>query len=244
MVHLWDSFSMYSCDKELKLFNKAYTFDRADSIKYQIEYKPNFYIKYIGKLQKEIEYDLCFIGKFTPARLSVINKILSQSERAGIRYFIILWPAYKILFHNYLIYLFLKIINFHSAWTKDYQLHYEANERLLKEKFVVENKMNFEEVQSHFQSSNVILDLPFERQTGFTHRVIEALANGKKVITSNSGIKNERFYNPEQIHILDNHNPLVDCKWIKKKLEFPVDNYFKELELSVWIKSIIDVRIA
>lgn len=244
VAYLWDSFNMYNWSDELKHFDKVYTFDHADSENFQIEYKPNFYVQRVNGVNQEVKYDLCFAGKFTAYRLSVINEILRKTENKGIKCFIILWPAYKILFHNNLVYLTLKKIKFPGRWTKDYLLHYEANEMLLKENFISENKMNFEEYQGYFQSSNVILDLPYEKQTGYTHRIIEALANGKKVITSNSGIRNEKFYNPLQICVLDDLNPEVDCKWIREKLIFPVRDCFSKLELHEWLKSILDVTFA
>lgn len=104
--------------------------------------------------------------------------------------------------------------------------------------------MSYEEMQNNLQCSNVILDLSFHEQTGYTHRLIEALANGKKVITTNSNIRKESFFNSGQIHIMDKQNLEADCNWIKEKSTFPIDSYFLNLELSEWLRSIIDVEIA
>ena len=66
--------------------------------------------------------------------------------------------------------------------------------------------IDYGKVQELLLDSNVVLDLPYPGQTGYTHRLIEALANGKKVITTNTLVKNERFFNPEQIHLIDSHS--------------------------------------
>ena len=106
------------------------------------------------------------------------------------------------------------------------------------------NSLSYEEMQKKLLYSSVILDLPFQEQTGYTHRLIEALAYGKKVITTNSNITKENFFNQEQIHIIDIQNPEIDFSWVKRKSIFTIDDYFSDLELSTWLKSIINVGIA
>ena len=243
VLYLWDSSSMYNWTKELKQFNKVFTFDRADSIKYQIEYKANFYIKRSINWILEKEYDLFFAGKFSPGRLAVVDKIVKQTEKSGINSFLKLWTAYKVFLHNHLIYRLLKMFNFKSSWIENYEINFEAIEGILTREYIIGKILTYEEMQHHLLCSNVILDLPFKRQSGYTHRLIEALANGKKVITTNSSVRNENFYNSKQIQVIDEQNPEIDCNWIKEKSTYPIDNYFLDLELSTWLKSIVNVGI-
>lgn len=244
VLFLWDSFSMYYWTKELKLFDKVFTFDPSDSLNYQIEYKPNFYIKRNINPSHKNEYDLFFVGKFSPDRLAIIDKIVNLAEMSGIKRYVKLWPAYRIIFHSQLIYRLFKRSNFKNNWIKNYQLNFEAVEGIMQREYFVAESLSYEDIQDNLLSSNVILDIPYKWQTGYTHRIIEALANGKKVITTNSNIKNERFYNSEQIHIIDIQNPEFDSAWLKNKLTFSVDSYFSDLELSTWLKSMINVEIA
>ncbi|MCE5344886.1 MAG: hypothetical protein LLG13_01190 [Bacteroidales bacterium] len=242
VLYLWDAFSMYNWAKEFKYFNKVSTFDSADAEKYQIKYQPNFFIRSSQNRNQEKEYDLFFAGKFNSFRFSAVEKILNHAKSSGLKYYIKLWPAYKILLHNYFIYYILKTTKINSNWVLDYILNYEAIEGLLKKEYIMFVSQRFEEIQNIFQNSNVILDLPFQGQTGYSHRLIDALANGKKVISTNSNIKKEVFFNSEQIHLLNGQNPEIDSKWIKEKFIFPVDKYFAELELSNWLKSVIDAE--
>lgn len=244
VLYLWDASSMYNWTKELKHFNKVFTFDRADSIKYQIEYKPNFYIKRSVSRIHEKEYDLFFAGKFSAGRLAMVDKIVKQTEISSIKSCVKLWTAYKVFFHNHLIYRLLKRFDFKSSWIKNYELNFEAIEGILTREYIIRKSLNYEEMQYHLLCSNVILDLPFQGQTGYSHRLIEALANGKKVITTNSSVRNENFYNSEQIKVIDEQNPEIDCNWIKEESSYPIDNYFLDLELSAWLKSIVNVGIA
>lgn len=155
-----------------------------------------------------------------------------------------LWPAYRVFFHNVLLYRTLKMLRLKGKWINYYILTYEANERLLCRDYIKPARLSFEEAQAQLISSNVILDLPFECQTGYTHRLIEALANGKKVITTNQRIRAEHFYNPDQIKIVDSRKAVVDMQWIKEEKKFEVDGYLKRLELSDWLNSIFNARVA
>jgi len=49
---------------------------------------------------------------------------------------------------------------------------------MLNNEIIVKEKKAFKEIQSYFSQSNVILDLPFLTQNGYSHRLITALANG------------------------------------------------------------------
>lgn len=244
ILYLWDSFSMYNWTKELILFNKVYTFDPADSIKYQIKYKPNFYIRSNNNSSLENEHDLFFVGKFSPDRLVIIDKILNLPVISSIKCFVKLWPAYKIFFHNHFIHKFFKTFNFKSIWVKNYQVNFEAVEGMIKREYLVAKSLNYYELQYHLLCSNVILDLPYKWQAGYTHRLIEAIANGKKVITTNSDIRKENFFNSEQIHFIDYQNPEIDLSWIREKSAFRINSNFSDLELSTWLKSIINVESA
>jgi hypothetical protein len=238
VLYLWDSFSMYDWEREVRLFDKAYTFDRTDSLRYNIEYKPNFYLC-PDLSSEENEFDLFFAGKFSSQRFLVLNHIFRQINDLGLSSFIRLSTGYRILFHNKIIYFLLRNSIFKNKWIKNYLLNYEANEGLLNQKFLTKDTNTYDEIRKILKSSNVILDLPFEHQSGFTHRIIEALANGKKILTTNYGIITEDFYNSEQIKVLDTENVEMDFYWIREKATFPVHSIIQPLELSIWLKSIL-----
>jgi hypothetical protein len=244
ILYLWDSFNMYNWAKELKYFDKVLTFDPDDAKKYRIEYKPIFYVSGPANSHQELGYDLFCAGKFNSLRLEIVDKLLSSLEDSEIRYYVKLWPAYKTYFHCRLIYKLLKITKLKGQWIKNYLLNFEVIEGKLKKDYIEKSSVSFEEIQEHILNSNVILNLPFQSQKGYSFGLIEALANGKKVITTNSNIVGESFFNPNQIHILNPDNPDIDYKWVKEKSVFPSDNYFANLELSLWLKSLLNVHLA
>jgi hypothetical protein len=242
VLYLWDSFSMYDWSRELKLFNKVYTFDPEDSVKYNINYKPNFFIGCSNNNDPRFHNDLLFTGKFSSDRFLMLEKLLKQLDGSEVRYYIKLLPSYKIFPHSHLFYKLLKLINIRSTWADNYILSFEALEKITTRKYFLDHRIDYSDMNCFFSGANVILDLPYQNQTGYTHRVIEALASGKKIITTNERIKKECFYNPDQINIIDSRNPEINVEWIKGKATFPVDIYFTGLELSAWIKSMINVE--
>ena len=240
VLYLWDSFTMYNWANKLKFFDKAFTFDRVDSLGFKIGYKPNFYIKQSDPVPGELEYDLFFAGKFSSARLSFIEKILKQPDISELKFFLKLWPAYRILFHSHFLYRLFKTLKIRDTSIRNYVLNYEAVEGILKNENIINESINYTVMQSYMMHANVILDIPYDEQRGYTHRVIDALANGKKLLTTNPDIKKESFYNPEQIHITDKQNPEFDWSWVRDKTTFVVSDYFSDLELSNWLKPIIN----
>ena len=243
ILFLWDSLSMYSWEKEIKYFDEVYTFDPADSERLKIRYKPNFFI--INKESpKNQEYDLFFAGKFSYYRLFIIEKLIKKFDETGIKSFFKLWPSYKIFFHNVLIYSILKKLNSSNLWINNYVYNYEAVTGILDRKYILKNILAYEEIRKHASSSNVIMDLPLMGQTGYSHRLIDALANGKKIITTNTNIIRECFYNPEQIKILESADYDFDASWILIKSTFKVSQDIRDLELKLWLKSILNVEFS
>ena len=239
ILYLWDSSSMYSWKKELKYFDRVFTFDPLDSKTLGIEYKPNFYIEKSGKQAFSQSYDLSFAGKFSLDRLIAIDRIIESVISSGVSFYVRVWAGKKMWFHNKVLYKFLKKININGKWIYNYIINFEAVNGLLKRDYIYTNNLGFQEMQRYMVSSNVILDLPFKYQAGYSHRLIGALANGKKIITSNLNIKNEFFFNPNQFRFIDYEKPVIDFNWVKDIEEFTIPEVFTNLELSLWLTSFL-----
>lgn len=240
MLYLWDPSSMYNWKSEIKLFDRAYTFDPDDAAKYNILYKPNFYIKQDSDVTSFLKHDLFFVGKFSLYRYLVLEQINDMAKKWSSNLFIKLWPWDKTFYHNYLFYFFLKRIKASKEWIADYVSNYEAVEGIFKSEFVIKQSILFTDIQRHMLDSKVVLDLPYPKQKGYTHRLIDALSKGKKVITTNMYIKSEHFYNIDQIHIIDTVSPNIDFNWVIEDVSFPVDEFILNLELSIWLTSILN----
>jgi hypothetical protein len=106
--------------------------------------------------------------------------------------------------------------------------------RYIQHTFLVPYKKMLEEM-SHCE---IVLDIQKPGQSGLTFRPFEALGLNKKLITTNSNIKEYDFYNPSNISILDIANPKLDTTIFQKKY-LPIPEHIRsKYHLSNWIKQV------
>jgi hypothetical protein len=99
--------------------------------------------------------------------------------------------------------------------------------------------MPLSEVNDYISRSKVLLDINRINQIGLTFRVFESLGLGKKLITTNSDIKNYDFYNPNNILIIDENNPVIPISFFKNKYEKIPDSIFEKYTLEGWVNNVI-----
>ena len=115
-----------------------------------------------------------------------------------------------------------------NGWTKVY--------RYQNEPWLHFDSLSLEDCNKIQSQSKVLLDINHKNRQGMTINAITALAQGQKLITTNVRIKNEAFYNPNMIYIMDEKNPHIDLDFFEKPSE-PID--FSELRLDNWLKHIL-----
>ncbi|CAD0009427.1 CgeB family protein [Flavobacterium salmonis] len=98
-----------------------------------------------------------------------------------------------------------------------------------------------EDLLEDFENSKIFLDLIRKDHNGLSFRIFEALAMQRKIITTNTSIKEYDFYNPNNILVLDEnaeinvnpdfltslYEPLSDTIYYKYTIENWVDTVFK-----------------
>ena len=96
-------------------------------------------------------------------------------------------------------------------------------------------------VNKYIEKSNVLLDIHRENQNGLSFRVFESMGLHKKLITTNSDIKNYDFYNENNILIIDSKNPEIPLEFIKKPyIEIP-KNILNNYKISGWFTKLINI---
>ncbi|MBE5912932.1 MAG: hypothetical protein E7274_02595 [Pseudobutyrivibrio ruminis] len=104
----------------------------------------------------------------------------------------------------------------------------EANNITYRFDVIGENKPNipYGEIRKRISKSKAILEINQSGQIGCTLRALEALFFQKKLLTTNGAVKNEEFYNENNIYILDDkledidkfmNLPFTDTTDLKKK---------------------------
>lgn len=199
ILYLWDSVeNVPDGEKKIALYDKVFTFDPNDAQKYNIPFLPIPYGKEYSQAEQSeaYKYDVAFIGTAHSVRPRVVKAIKKQCEDMGKKCF------YYFFSPHIFVYLFNKLIN------RDY-------------KYISLKEVNFKgltskEVCEIYNSSQCVLDIEHPRQKGTTTRPVEMLPMKKKIITTNTHVKDFEFYNENNFMIIDRDNPVIDEAFFAK----------------------------
>jgi hypothetical protein len=176
----WDGLSRFPEVKNtIRLFDKFYVFDKKDlTINPKTFPTTNFYFDCYQTLLKNEnpEYDAYFIGSYD----SRIDTLLQICE--------------FLYSHNFK----LNII-----------LFCKPKKHLKKYSYIrfINRPLNYLENLKMVANSKMVIDIHHPNlHSGLSFRTFEALGYNKKLITSNSIIKDYDFYNDQNIYIIDNNN--------------------------------------
>jgi hypothetical protein len=103
----------------------------------------------------------------------------------------------------------------------------------------IRKHMPLTEVNDYISRSKVLLDINRIGQIGLTFRVFESLGLGKKLITTNADIKNYDFYNPNNILIIDEKNPIIPVSFFENEYEKIPESIYNKYTLEGWTKNVI-----
>ena len=194
IFYTWDSFeNNVNARSILKYFDDCFTFDANDAVKYNLNFRPLFYIEKYGNLsnQKNIrnDFDLLFIGTAHSDRYIISNTIVNWCETNALHSFAYYFMQSRIVF----------------AFKKFFDSTFKKIEY---------NKLSFESLSADniidlYKRSSVVLDINHPKQSGLTMRTFEALGAGKKLITTNKEIEKYSFYNESNICIIDRLLPIL-----------------------------------
>lgn len=231
ILFLWDTFTTQQKYHRsyLPLFDKVYTFDRDDASKYELEYFPDWYINI--KPSVDNVYDVSFIGtansSATIHRIALMHKLKALCEERRLSTFI--YVKYNKFISN-------------NPLKKFYYSLFQGQYELLINKYISEGFLHCEnlplnKVNSVLTSSRIIIDINHRNRQGMTLNVIMAIAYGKKLITTNKRIKDEAFYDENNICIIDEENPLIPEQfWHSPPHKLDVSY----LRLDNWLRHVIN----
>lgn len=232
VLYVWDSnkYKNYFFYKDL--FDKVYTFDLQDSIDFpNVKYLPFFWVPFEDAGRRN--YSLSMIGSEHDGRCAIVEKIIPQLMRADMRFYIKIVIGKPKLPKNY-----IKKLIYLMAKHKEFEIKMDLYKKRIQKSLFVEDVIPSEKVMRIILESDAILDTDRDIQTGVTPRVIWALAAGKKIVTTNSSIKFQPFYNEKQISIIDREDPVLDLSFLtQNNLSFPISQYIKKLRIDNWVRN-------
>jgi hypothetical protein len=238
ILYLWDNIKFFKWNQFFKYFTKVYTFDLYESKKHDLNYLPNFYTEMPNG--SAIVYDFSAVGSCQINRYFLLDHLIQKLKQQDLKYYFYLYYDVNarrfsdFIKYNFIGYLFA---NCFPAKYLSYKTIYKLNQKPINEICKYE-KIPKQAAISMMQQTNCIIDLALVGQTGSTHRLIQALALQKKVITNNISVMDEPFYNPEYIQIIKSNDIQIDHSWLNNKPKNKIDMSY--LHINAWINTIFN----
>ncbi|MDD2816734.1 MAG: hypothetical protein PHP00_13535 [Thiotrichaceae bacterium] len=240
ILYFWDSHNLFDWSHLSDYFDVVYSFDSLDCEKYNYKHIKNFFIPCATEAI-ENDIPLFFVGTQTASfdRYSILLKLYNGMKKQNAFPFFRLLICHKHILHSKLLYFFIKNLPIKSVFLRNFILNYELYEKTKGADFIIYQPLDINLVQDCFLRSHVILDLSLPQQSGYSHRLIQALACGKKIMTTNVFITKEAFFNPEQIRVLNPQQLEIDWMWILDKQQFAFNHIVDGCQIDQWLLQIL-----
>lgn len=190
ILYLWDSIKNNNTLDIIPLFDRVYSFDRRDTLKYStLSFLPLFYLREYAELNtysNDGPNKIMFVGTVHSDRYLLIEKL-----KQALRHQEVCIDTYY-FFQSKLLYLRKRLLDasFRKTSMNDFRFISLAKE----------------EIVDKVKRSKAVLDIQHPRQIGLTMRSIETLGGNRKLITTNCDIVNYDFYTPSNILVLDRND--------------------------------------
>lgn len=233
IIYFYDSFCRLDFSNDIKLFDISYTFDMDDAKRFKIRYLPFFASKYSDK--QTIEYDMCHVGSWSPGhlyRVPVLQSIKNNFPTKKSFFYCTYLNPYKLPLFRKVKFILVSLFN------KEYYLYLQFFKHYCTSQILTQKRMAYEDMLNIEAKSKIIVEINAQR-AGLSPRVINALANHRKVIINNPKIKNEIFYDSENIYIIDEKSHRINSSFFTDKhtsLSFD----FSDLFIENWIEIILN----
>lgn len=221
MAYLYDSMSRNPAEHILHFFDTVFSFEDEDVKKFGFEKITNYnYLAHCPAEKHHPKLDLFYITSHDKNRIARLNLLITQLADLKIKFEVII--AGK------------------KSWKNQVaQLIDKKNASILKFR-----RRNICPIQlpKYYKNSKVILDLMRVNQTGLSFRVFEAMALEKKIITDNEAIKNQDFYNPNNILILNKDFSNVDASFFETEYEKIPKEIYDKYTLDNWVNTVFKLE--
>ena len=221
ILYMWDSMKNINAKRVYKYFDRCLSFDPEDCKNYDLIFRPLFFINSFEKESKDnmCKYDFSFIGSVHSDRARILNRLRKIFFEKQLSFYYYIYVPSKLM-------LFVR-----SLLDRDLR-------ELRKFKCVYTIPITKEEVAKIADESNYIIDINHPKQIGLTMRTIEMLGSHKKLLTTNTYIKNYDFYElSNQIVFSRDDNNFCLPKLIQGYNSIS-EKVYNKYRLSEWVKDV------
>ena len=115
--------------------------------------------------------------------------------------------------------------------------------RRLKRDELMFNTLSKKELKNLLLRSRYVLDLPSPEQSGITPRVLEALASGCSIITTNQSIRDAPFFDDKYISIVNSDRLSSIPSILENRPDTEIQLNLEQYSLSNWLKIIFQTAM-
>lgn len=190
VLYLWDSLKnkkrIIAC---IPYYHKVFTFDPGDAFDYGLKYHPLFFSdNHVDIPFCDRVYDCSFVGTVHSDRYSIIKSFSQYCMGLGLQCFLYMYMQSRWVFYV------------RKFFTPGLLLAHVDDFSFVP--------LSREYVDRIFYNSKSVIDVEHPNQSGLTIRTFEAMSNHVKLITTNQFIKEQDFYDPHNIYVVDRLNPI------------------------------------
>ncbi len=223
IFYTWDSFKNHNHPTTiLTYFHKKFTFDRNDAKKYQIGFRPLYFMdRYREVLENKnnpIKYDLLFLGTAHSDRYIISSKVADWCTQNGLTSFCYYYMHGKMVYY--------------------YKRLFDKTFKTFDIKKLSFKSLTIDDIIQLYKQSNVVLDINHPGQVGLTMRTFESIGAGKKLLTTNEDIVNYPFYNPNNVKILDRKNIQIEKEFFESPYEDLQKEMYEKCSIDGWINEL------
>lgn len=222
IIYHWDSIANNSnAQNLLPYFDRVFSFDKIDCERLGLHFLPLFYTPDYANIpyyNKEIKYDMLFVGTTHSDRYKLVKRIEEQIIKMGGLCLTWFYFPSKILYYK------MKIQNSYLRQIPVHTFHFKP--------------MSKELLLQLYAGSRIIIDVQHPKQTGLTMRCIETLGAKRKLITTNYYITEYDFYNPDNILVVDRNLPYVPEKFLNEPYRDTPKEIYESYSIKNWLSSI------
>lgn len=227
ILYLWDSIKNNNTLEIIPFFDKVYSFDRQDALKYStLSFLPLFYLREYAELDAYDDNNpnkIMFVGTVHSDRYLFIERL-----KLALKYQQVCVDTYY-FFQSKLLYLRKRLLDSSFRNTSVNDFKYAS----LEKKEIV-NKMKY---------SKAVLDIQHPSQMGLTMRSIETFGGNRKLITTNCDIVNYDFYTPKNVLVINRNEPtdqLVEAiqKFMITPYQTVSEQVYKKYSITNWVNQI------
>lgn len=223
LFYLWDSLeNRASALKLLPFFDRASCFEPAAAARHGIRFRPLFYCPAFDQARLDADgsgdtYAISFLGTAHTDRYTIVSRIDRQLVAGTPRFWFLYLQAKWVLLAN-------RVLNpgFRKARSSDFSF----------------TPMDRASSSMIFWQSKAILDIEHPRQVGLTMRTFETLGAGKKLVTTNPGVRDYVFYDAANICVIDRTDPSIPTAFLETAAKPVSDATRKRYSLAGWVDEI------